>query len=435
MTLIGDSAGGRHDVSFPACSAFEYRQATGSPGHTNCAEIQAESIRRFGLTPDHVHDPLNLWMEGGGGRRQPAVVAAGPAAPGDRVELLAQVEVVASFNPCGDDLFDSSGYEVAPVLASLRDGHRGRAGGAGAGPPPRPAGGARPLEADPGYVPGYRTSPLRRRSLEVELPDGPARRLDALRRHGGFGESDGEIVRAVLFSWWLERHARMTVRLLREVAVQDPLEAGVDLVRAMAEGAAVAEPLEQVEVAVLRPARPPRARAAAASARPVSRPPRGSAPGSAAAARWSRSRGRPATARPAWRRRVPRSRPPPAAAPAPTGRRRRAPRTGSRAARSGRWRSRPASTPPARRSAISASSHSRMKPVFLTQVPVTIAQPTRSGRSCATCTAISDPIERPISATGGVHTASISAIASSAWVVIGHGGRPAESVRPTPRAS
>src|SRR5262245_58453840 len=29
MTLIGDSAGARHDVSFPACSALEYELATG----------------------------------------------------------------------------------------------------------------------------------------------------------------------------------------------------------------------------------------------------------------------------------------------------------------------------------------------------------------------------------------------------------------------
>jgi uncharacterized protein YcgI (DUF1989 family) len=209
MTLIGDSAGGRHDVSFPACSAFEYRQATGISGHTNCADIQAESIRRFGLTPDHVHDPLNLWMEGGGGSDNQLWWRPVPSAPGDRVELLAQVAVVASFNPCGDDLFDASGYEVSPVLASLRDATEAERAALVPARRRGPAGGARRLEADPGYVPGYRTSPLRRRSLEVELPDGARGRLDALRRHGGFGESDGEIVRAVLFSWWLEHHARM----------------------------------------------------------------------------------------------------------------------------------------------------------------------------------------------------------------------------------
>jgi len=51
MTLIGDSAGGRHDVSFPACSAFEYRQATG-------ISIQEFRTRlRLELARDLLNDP------------------------------------------------------------------------------------------------------------------------------------------------------------------------------------------------------------------------------------------------------------------------------------------------------------------------------------------------------------------------------------------
>ena len=207
MTLIGDSAAARHDVSFPACSAFEYAFASGVHGHTNCAEIQAESIRRFGLGPDDVHDPLNLWMEGGARDNQlwwrPVA-----SSPGDRVELLAQVAVVASLNPCGDDLFDSSAYEVAPVRASVRAATAAERALLVPARRRGPAGRARPLRADPAYRRRYRTEPLRRSEFEVELPGSARARLDALRRHGGFGETDGEIVRAVLFRWWLERHAR-----------------------------------------------------------------------------------------------------------------------------------------------------------------------------------------------------------------------------------
>ena len=76
-----------------------------------------------------------------------------------------------------------------------------------------------------------------------------------------------------------------------------------------------------------------------------------------------------------------------------------------------------------------------MKPVFLTHVPMTAAQRTSSGRSWATCTAISDPIDSPTSATGGVHTCSISAATSRACVSIGHGDSVRETVPPTPRAS
>jgi hypothetical protein len=76
-----------------------------------------------------------------------------------------------------------------------------------------------------------------------------------------------------------------------------------------------------------------------------------------------------------------------------------------------------------------------MKPVLRTQVPITIARATSSGRSCASCTAISDPIEGPTSATGGSQTASISAAQSAACRSIPHGGGALDRVAPTPRAS
>jgi len=76
-----------------------------------------------------------------------------------------------------------------------------------------------------------------------------------------------------------------------------------------------------------------------------------------------------------------------------------------------------------------------MKPVLRTQVPITVATRTRSGRVNATSCAISEPMDSPTSATGGVHTASISAITSAAWSAMGHGGGPSDVVSPTPRAS
>ena len=76
-----------------------------------------------------------------------------------------------------------------------------------------------------------------------------------------------------------------------------------------------------------------------------------------------------------------------------------------------------------------------MKPVFRTHVPITAAQRTSSGRSCASWTAISEPIESPTRATGGVQTRSMSAATSRACVSMGHGDGVRDSVPPTPRAS
>jgi len=219
MTIIADSAGVRHDVTYAACSELEYEFASGVPGHTNCAEIQAETIRGWYLGCEAVHDPLNLWLESGA-TDDGLWWRAAPSGPGDHVELLAHVGVLVSLNPCGDDLFGSSAFEVAPVLARVRAGtaverarwllpsatplrsQRGRG---------RQAGGDFRLRADRRYMPRFRRAPLQRHDFQVDLPAQASGRLEALRRRGTFGSSDGEIVRAVLWRWWQDRHARSHV--------------------------------------------------------------------------------------------------------------------------------------------------------------------------------------------------------------------------------
>ena len=125
-----------------------------------------------------------------------------------------------------------------------------------------------------------------------------------------------------------------------EVLLDDPAQAGVDDVGAMAERRAVAEPLEQVEAPVRRAvgdlAHARRRRLDVVRERDrVDRDRRSRAGGPR-----SRSPGTPATGRRASARRGARSRPRRAAGSAPRARRRRAPRRGSRASRSGRSRSR-----------------------------------------------------------------------------------------------
>jgi len=221
MTIVADSAGLRHDVTYPACSAFEYEFASGTAHHTSCAEIQAEAIRAWRLTPDDVHDPLNLWLESGaeGGELW---WRAARTRPGDYVELLAHTGVLVSLNPCGDDLFGSSCFEVAPVRARLRPaGEDERSRWLLPERPAlvsqqttrrlrgRPILVERKLRPDPAYRPRFATAPLRSRPFQIELPPPARARIDGLRARGTFGSSDGEIVRAALWRWWQERHARV----------------------------------------------------------------------------------------------------------------------------------------------------------------------------------------------------------------------------------
>jgi uncharacterized protein len=219
MTLVADSAGIRHDITYPACSEFEYEFASGVPGHTSCAAIQAEAIRAWRLTPDDVHDPLNLWLESGVEDGELWWRAAATK-PGDHVELLAHTSVLAALNPCGDDLFGSSAFEVAPVRVRLRPAtaeERARwllparpalASQRTMGRPRSPIQVERRLRADPGYRPRFATAPLRSRPYEIDLPPRGRAHTERLRAQGTFGSSDGEIVRAALWRWWQEHRAR-----------------------------------------------------------------------------------------------------------------------------------------------------------------------------------------------------------------------------------
>ncbi|HVG66550.1 MAG TPA: urea carboxylase-associated family protein [Gaiellales bacterium] len=206
LTLIGDTAGGRHDVSHPACSELEYRLASGCAGHTNCCDIQAEAIRPWRLDAWQVHDPLNLWMESG--ERDGALTwRSTRTEPGDHVELLAHLDVLVSLNPCGDDLFGSSAFEVAPVAARVRRSTAAETRRWLAPEAPLLLDGRRP-RLDRRVRPRWRLAPLRRRDLQVELGPGARRRLAWLRRDGRFGSADGEILRAVVWHWWAEHHTQ-----------------------------------------------------------------------------------------------------------------------------------------------------------------------------------------------------------------------------------
>jgi uncharacterized protein YcgI (DUF1989 family) len=105
--IVGDSAPG-HDLLYPACSPGEYARAGADPD-PSCHGVQAAAAAAYGIAPCDLPDPLNLWLRG-------SVTSSGqldwestPTRPGDRVELLALIDLLVIVNPCVDDVFGCSG--------------------------------------------------------------------------------------------------------------------------------------------------------------------------------------------------------------------------------------------------------------------------------------------------------------------------------------
>ena len=204
-----------NDVVFPRCSANLYETAYGFAAHTNCADIQAEAQREYGLTPDDVHDSFNFFMATSVDEGMPGIHHQSSVA-GDHVELLALMDVLAVPNICGADVMKTSNFAIKPVLVQ-----RWRAGAADLDAVPELRAyetqrtveqfrqpvirQQRELERDPSYVPAFVNTPIHYEPVEVTLDGAAAEAFAGLWRHDLYA-TEGEALRDVLLAWWAATH-------------------------------------------------------------------------------------------------------------------------------------------------------------------------------------------------------------------------------------
>lgn len=215
MYILADTVRA-NDVMFPRCSANLYESVYGFRRHTNCHDIQAEAQREYGLTPDDVHDSFNLFMvtEIAGERGR---IERQTSKPGDHVEFLALMDVLAVPNVCGADIMRTSNFSLKPLKvevfgASERDL---------ASVPPlgdydsnrTPAQFAQPrikadraLQRNAAYVPQFTNVPIVQREHEVRLSAAEYEILGSLGLRQFYGEDLAAQLRDVLFSWWEKRY-------------------------------------------------------------------------------------------------------------------------------------------------------------------------------------------------------------------------------------
>jgi uncharacterized protein YcgI (DUF1989 family) len=214
LYILRDTVG-RNDVLFPRCSAYLYESAYGFDVHTNCHDIQAEAQREFGLTPDDVHDSFNLFMCTEVTTHGRAVISRHDTHPGDHVDLLALMDVLAVPNVCGADIMRTSNFSLKPIRLTVFQATDEELAQVPETPvlksqrTPRdfrqPVIKAdRELRRDPGYRPEFANVPLRVEEVAVSLSEEEALLLDA-HRLSIYGGDDGAALRDILFSWWEER--------------------------------------------------------------------------------------------------------------------------------------------------------------------------------------------------------------------------------------
>lgn len=221
---ITEDTVGTNDVNFPRCTAFRYEYQfgfSGYPPHSNCADIFAEAIREWGLTPDDVHDAFNGFTRTGVTPEGRLYFERNVAREGDYIELLAQVDTLAVPIVCGGDLSPTNDYELKSLKVQIFEG--------GDGDKARlthekydhqrtvdqfkvkTIKADRGLKRDPSFVAEWpwQEAVKAQIRIEVDLGDRQERLLEGLKGEPEFLDfTEAEIVRYGFFRWWSESFMR-----------------------------------------------------------------------------------------------------------------------------------------------------------------------------------------------------------------------------------
>lgn len=216
MAYILEDTVNCNDVMFPRCSANLYESVYGLPVHTNCHDIQAEAQREYGLTPDDVHDSFNLFMCTGVHPSGRLTIERQSSRPGDHIDLLALIDLLAVPNVCGADIMRTSNFSIKPVRLSVFQASEAEM----AGVPPQGSWPSqrtpvdfrnsrikveRALRRDLHYRPMFTNVPIVYQDFPIALD---TQELAMLQRHadtGLYGQNAGDALRDIVFSWWEER--------------------------------------------------------------------------------------------------------------------------------------------------------------------------------------------------------------------------------------
>ncbi|MGB9644100.1 MAG: urea carboxylase-associated family protein, partial [Stellaceae bacterium] len=117
LTLVEDTSGGIHDTLFAACDRWRYEALGCTEHHDNCTDNLAAGMADLGLTPPETPAPLNLFMnipvvDGNRVEVRPPV-----STPGSFVTLRAEMNCIAAFSACPQDMLPVNGLAMRPTEA------------------------------------------------------------------------------------------------------------------------------------------------------------------------------------------------------------------------------------------------------------------------------------------------------------------------------
>lgn len=105
FTIVEDSVG-VHDIVFSPCHSFVYEHMLDAGPRNGCFENLSAAVEPFGISPDDLPDPFNIFMNTGVREGGELYVAAAPSKKGDYIELKAETDCLVAVSACADDITD-----------------------------------------------------------------------------------------------------------------------------------------------------------------------------------------------------------------------------------------------------------------------------------------------------------------------------------------
>jgi uncharacterized protein len=115
LQLIEDTIG-VHDYSVPACDPSRYEVDFGIPGHRNCLENMHEALKPYGIGVLELPEPFNLFQNSPVTVDGRTGVVDPPSGPGDRVTLVALMDVICALSPCPQDIIPGNGLAPSDMV-------------------------------------------------------------------------------------------------------------------------------------------------------------------------------------------------------------------------------------------------------------------------------------------------------------------------------
>ena len=114
LTLVEDTSPGVHDTLIPACDPARYRMLGAPEGHASCQQNFLAAVRDAGYERTQVPSPLNLFMNIPWTADGSLSFAPPVSAPGDRVRLRAERDLLLVLSACPQDLVPVNGVGQRP---------------------------------------------------------------------------------------------------------------------------------------------------------------------------------------------------------------------------------------------------------------------------------------------------------------------------------